>query len=68
MSNDLRFVTKAHKDILLNRKVIAIDQVPLGIMGKLVANVRSNIFTRIYAGLPVVTISRQPTLAHMLSQ
>lgn len=36
MSNDLRTVTPEHKAILLNERVIAIDQDPLGIMGRLV--------------------------------
>jgi len=38
MSNDLRDIDQAYKDILLNKKVIAVDQDPLGIMGKLVVN------------------------------
>jgi len=38
MSNDLRDIDPAYKDILLNKKVIAVDQDPLGIMGKLVVN------------------------------
>ncbi|KAK6011771.1 hypothetical protein OSTOST_23133, partial [Ostertagia ostertagi] len=36
MSNDLRVLKQEFRDILLNRDVIAIDQDPLGIMGKLV--------------------------------
>lgn len=39
MSNDLRMIAPVFRDILLNRRVIAIDQDPLGIMGRLVANV-----------------------------
>lgn len=39
MSNDLRLIAPVFRDILLNRRVIAIDQDPLGIMGRLVANV-----------------------------
>uniref|UniRef100_A0AAF5PTW6 Alpha-galactosidase n=1 Tax=Wuchereria bancrofti TaxID=6293 RepID=A0AAF5PTW6_WUCBA len=38
MSNDLRLIAPVFRDILLNRRVIAIDQDPLGIMGRLVAN------------------------------
>jgi len=38
MSNDLRDIDKPYKDILLNKKVIAVDQDPLGIYGKLVVN------------------------------
>jgi len=38
MSNDLRLIAPVYRDILLNRLVIAIDQDPLGIMGRLVAN------------------------------
>uniref|UniRef100_A0A915IPI1 Alpha-galactosidase n=1 Tax=Romanomermis culicivorax TaxID=13658 RepID=A0A915IPI1_ROMCU len=38
MSNDLRFVPLAHKKILLNKKVIAVDQDPLGVMGRLMFN------------------------------
>ncbi|PIO66777.1 alpha-galactosidase [Teladorsagia circumcincta] len=36
MSNDLRVLKQEFRDILLNRDVIAVDQDPLGIMGKLV--------------------------------
>ncbi|KIH52455.1 hypothetical protein ANCDUO_17444 [Ancylostoma duodenale] len=36
MSNDLRDLAPEFKEILLNRDVIAIDQDPMGIMGKLV--------------------------------
>uniref|UniRef100_A0A0M3IVD0 Alpha-galactosidase n=1 Tax=Ascaris lumbricoides TaxID=6252 RepID=A0A0M3IVD0_ASCLU len=39
MSNDLRLIAPAYRNILLNRHVIAVDQDPLGIMGRLVANV-----------------------------
>lgn len=39
MSNDLRLIAPVFKNILQNRRVIAIDQDPLGIMGQLVANV-----------------------------
>uniref|UniRef100_A0A915PND5 Alpha-galactosidase n=1 Tax=Setaria digitata TaxID=48799 RepID=A0A915PND5_9BILA len=38
MSNDLRLIAPVFRDILLNRRVIAIDQDPFGIMGRLVAN------------------------------
>lgn len=38
MSNDLRLIAPVFRDILLNRRVIAVDQDPLGIMGRLVAN------------------------------
>ncbi|KHN82558.1 Alpha-N-acetylgalactosaminidase [Toxocara canis] len=38
MSNDLRLIAPVYRDILLNRRVIAVDQDPLGIMGRLVAN------------------------------
>ncbi|KAK0408064.1 hypothetical protein QR680_003755 [Steinernema hermaphroditum] len=38
MSNDLRTVDEESKKILQNREVIAIDQDPMGIMGRLVAN------------------------------
>ncbi|KAL6743810.1 hypothetical protein Aduo_016806 [Ancylostoma duodenale] len=41
MSNDLRVLEPAFKQILLNRDVIAIDQDPLGIMGKLVRESKS---------------------------
>jgi alpha-N-acetylgalactosaminidase len=40
MSNDLRFLPAAFKDILLNGKVIAVNQDPLGIMGRQIVNVR----------------------------
>ena len=39
MSNDLRLVAPVYKEILQNTKVIAIDQDPMGVMGRLVANV-----------------------------
>ncbi|KAM3717079.1 Alpha-N-acetylgalactosaminidase [Dirofilaria immitis] len=38
MSNDLRLIAPVFRDILLNKRVIAIDQDPFGIMGRLVAN------------------------------
>ncbi|KAH7703095.1 Melibiase family protein [Aphelenchoides avenae] len=38
MSNDLRSIDPESRGILLNRRVIAIDQDPLGIMGKMVLN------------------------------
>lgn len=39
MSNDLQTIADRYKKILLNKDVIAIDQDPLGIMGRLIANV-----------------------------
>ncbi|KAK5976470.1 Alpha-N-acetylgalactosaminidase [Trichostrongylus colubriformis] len=39
MSNDLRVLKPEIKNILLNRDVIAVDQDPLGIMGKLVRRI-----------------------------
>jgi len=45
MSNDLRFITKAQKDVLTNKNVIAIDQDALGIMGTLV--LKTN-FVKVY--------------------
>ncbi|CAJ0589229.1 unnamed protein product [Cylicocyclus nassatus] len=41
MSNDLRKLKPEFKKILLNRDVIAIDQDPMGLMGKLVKNSKS---------------------------
>ncbi|VDN06433.1 unnamed protein product [Thelazia callipaeda] len=38
MSNDLRLIAPIFREILINPLVIAIDQDPLGIMGRLVAN------------------------------
>lgn len=35
MSNDLRFIAPVYKEILLNKKVIAVNQDPLGIYGRL---------------------------------
>ncbi|KFD47961.1 hypothetical protein M514_11138 [Trichuris suis] len=55
MSNDLRFITKANRDILLNRKVIAVDQDPLGIMGRLVHKVS---FVSIYLK-PITPVNKQ---------
>ncbi len=40
MSNDLRQIKKEHRDILLNKHVIAVNQDQLGIFGKIVVNVR----------------------------
>lgn len=40
MSNDLRYIAPAYKEILLNKKVIAVDQDPLGKMGRLTVNVK----------------------------
>lgn len=45
MSNDLRNITKTQKEILQNRDVIAIDQDPLGKMGKMILNVSFQVFT-----------------------
>ncbi|VDM74238.1 unnamed protein product [Strongylus vulgaris] len=42
MSNDLRAIDQQFKEILQNRDVIAIDQDPLGIMGRLVLNSQDN--------------------------
>jgi hypothetical protein len=39
MSNDLRDMPPGHKEILLNKYVIAVDQDPLGIMGRMVVQV-----------------------------
>uniref|UniRef100_A0A0N4ZQE9 Alpha-galactosidase n=1 Tax=Parastrongyloides trichosuri TaxID=131310 RepID=A0A0N4ZQE9_PARTI len=39
MSNDLRIIPQEYKEILQNVEVIAVDQDPLGIMGKLVYKV-----------------------------
>lgn len=39
MSNDLRTINPEFKEILLNPHVIAIDQDPLGVMGRLIHNV-----------------------------
>ena len=39
MSNDLRDITPTQKEILQNKEVIAIDQDPMGIFGKLIVNV-----------------------------
>jgi hypothetical protein len=40
MSNDLRLIAPVFRDILQNRKVIAIDQDPLGVMATLLINVQ----------------------------
>lgn len=41
MSNDLRNIAPEFRQILLNRDAIAVDQDPMGRMGRLVANVSS---------------------------
>lgn len=38
MSNDLRTISPEQRAILLNKRVIAVNQDPMGIMGRLVAN------------------------------
>ncbi|KAK6172849.1 hypothetical protein SNE40_016426 [Patella caerulea] len=38
MSNDLRNIRKVSRDLLLNKRLIAVNQDPLGIQGKLVYN------------------------------
>jgi len=40
MSNDLRTISNENKKILLNKNVIAVDQDPLGIFGRMVYKVR----------------------------
>lgn len=42
MSNDLRNIRPEHKEILQNTRIIAVDQDPLGIQGRIVYNVRSS--------------------------
>uniref|UniRef100_A0A914D5T0 alpha-galactosidase n=1 Tax=Acrobeloides nanus TaxID=290746 RepID=A0A914D5T0_9BILA len=44
MSNDLRNMTPGSKELLLNKYVIAVDQDPLGVMGRMVSNT-SDVFT-----------------------
>ena len=39
MSNDLRTLLPEHREILLNPRIIAVDQDPLGIFGRMVYNV-----------------------------
>lgn len=39
MSNDLRDLAPGHKEILQNKYVIAVDQDPLGIFGRMVKKV-----------------------------
>jgi len=39
MSNDLRNIRDEHKAILQNTRIIAVDQDPLGIQGRIVYNV-----------------------------
>ena len=40
MSNDLRTIAPEYKEVLLNKKVIQVDQDPLGHFGLMVMNVR----------------------------
>ncbi|WKY13790.1 hypothetical protein Q1695_004545 [Nippostrongylus brasiliensis] len=54
MSNDLRTLKPEAKKILTNRDVIAIDQDPLGIMGKLVAKRVDNVNIYVKPVTPVV--------------
>lgn len=39
MSNDLRNLVSGHKEILQNKYVIAVDQDPMGVFGKMVGQV-----------------------------
>ncbi len=41
MSNDLRNLEMGHKEILQNKYVIAVDQDPMGVMGKMVRQVKN---------------------------
>ena len=52
MSNDLRAMAPGTKEILLNKYVIAVDQDPLGIMGRMV-NQTGNIMTFVKPVTPV---------------
>jgi len=52
MSVDLRFIAEPYKKILLNKRVIAVDQDPLGIMGRLVMK-QSNINVYVKPMTPV---------------
>lgn len=44
MSNDLRNIRSEYKDILLNRKILAVDQDPLGIHGRRIYKVLLYLF------------------------
>lgn len=44
MSNDLRTINGYFRGVLQKTSVIAVDQDPLGIMGRLVANVSKALF------------------------
>jgi len=47
ISTDLRFIGEEYKKILLNKQVIAVDQDPLGIMGRLVVKTPSvNVYVK----------------------
>ena len=41
MSNDLRDMAPGTREILTNKYVIAVDQDPLGIMGRLISRVKN---------------------------
>lgn len=47
MSNDLRNIETVYKEILLNKRVIAVDQDPLGVMGRMVKKVKSRAILKI---------------------
>uniref|UniRef100_A0A914E9X2 Alpha-galactosidase n=1 Tax=Acrobeloides nanus TaxID=290746 RepID=A0A914E9X2_9BILA len=47
MSNDLRDMPPGHKEILLNKYVIAVNQDPLGIMGRMVVQSSSFVLSDI---------------------
>lgn len=49
MSTDLRQIKAEHREILLNLDAIAINQDPLGVMGKLVHTVSFRKYPKIHA-------------------
>jgi len=62
MSNDLRTITPEHKEILLNQRVIAIDQDPLGVFGKVVHH-DSSTYVYVKEVTPVDTARKQYSYA-----
>uniref|UniRef100_A0A914VZT5 Alpha-galactosidase n=1 Tax=Plectus sambesii TaxID=2011161 RepID=A0A914VZT5_9BILA len=62
MSNDLRLVAPVYKEILQNRRVIAIDQDPLGKMGRLVVNT-TNVAVYVKSVTPTDENSSQSSFA-----
>jgi hypothetical protein len=59
MSNDLRQMPMDHREVLLNRRVIAVNQDPLGVYGRMVKNVMdlNNLLNKYKISLLIIRIN-----------